>query len=81
MTQEQTKEDFEKWLVSLSHDKLVYLDEESAWEGWQAAREKSREYLMAELPAWDNYENSLENNIGEHIRFMPRMGLSDNEGW
>lgn len=29
----------------------------------------------------DLYDKSLGNNIGEHIRFMPRMGLSDNEGW
>jgi hypothetical protein len=56
MTQEQTKEDFEKWLMSLSHDRLVYLDEESAWEGWQAAYDKCSEGLVVTLPAWDEYD-------------------------
>jgi hypothetical protein len=44
----QTKEDFEKWLMSLSHDKLVYLDEESAWDGWMAAHEKYIESLVVQ---------------------------------
>jgi hypothetical protein len=56
MTKEQTKEDFEKWLTSLSHDKLVYLDEESAWCGWMAAHEKYIEGLVVTLPAWDEYD-------------------------
>jgi hypothetical protein len=56
MTQEQTKEDFEKWLVSLSHDKLVYLDEEGAWDGWMASHEKYTEGLVVKLPSWDEYD-------------------------
>lgn len=52
----QAEEDFEKWLMSLSNDRLVYLDEESALEGWMAAHEKYSEGLVVELPAWDEYD-------------------------
>lgn len=52
----QTKEDFEKWLMSLSQYKLVYLDEESAWDGWMAAHEKYIEGLVVKPPDWDEYD-------------------------
>jgi hypothetical protein len=29
----------------------------------------------------DLYDKSLGKKIDEHITFMPKMGLSDNEGW
>ncbi len=58
MTQEQTKEDFEKWLMSLSQDRLCYLDEESAWTGWMAAHDKYSEGLVVTLPERQVYEDA-----------------------
>jgi hypothetical protein len=54
----QTKEDFEKWLMSLSHYKLHDLDESSAWDGWIAAHDKYSEGLVVELPDWDEYDTT-----------------------
>lgn len=45
----QTEEYFEKWLMSLSQDRLCYLDEESAWCGWQAAIDS----IVVKLPEWE----------------------------